>query len=227
MNVKSLNGPIKLLYWYPFSTHASRVNKMAAAVVDGKNLGSVLPPGSELSCTTTQGDTLRGNVVATDDQTKVVVISILLYTDQWQHSMAIQCTISTGIQFVALQLLGNKRTMLVVSIKHLRLLLVLIPEFLLPNLLVLHENWGLNGLGSELNLFHCGVRCVNWQKKSLEQSILFWGYFLAFVTCMRKNGGEGQNNTKVQEEYSTSASYFPWPLHTRRWQVLRNQRACD
>ena len=53
-------------------------NKMAAAVVDGKNLGSVLPPGSELSCITTQGDTLRGNVVATDDQTKVVVISILL-----------------------------------------------------------------------------------------------------------------------------------------------------
>lgn len=52
--------------------------KMAAAVVDGKNLSSVLSPGSELSCTTTHGDTLRGNVVATDDQKKVVVISILL-----------------------------------------------------------------------------------------------------------------------------------------------------
>ena len=55
-----------------------QANKMAAAVVDGKNLSSVLPPGSELSCTTTQGDTIRGNVVATDDQMKVVVISILL-----------------------------------------------------------------------------------------------------------------------------------------------------
>ena len=52
--------------------------KMAAAVVDGKNLSSVLLPGSKLSCTTTHGDTLRGNVIATDDQTKVVVISILL-----------------------------------------------------------------------------------------------------------------------------------------------------
>ena len=81
MNDKSLNGPIKLLCWYPL-VRMRQVNKMAAAIVDGKNLGSVLPPGSELSCTTTQGDTLRGNVVATDDQTKVVVISILLYTEQ-------------------------------------------------------------------------------------------------------------------------------------------------
>ena len=50
---------------------------MAAGVVDGKNLSSVLPLGSELSCTTTQGDTLRGNVVAADDLMKLVVISIL------------------------------------------------------------------------------------------------------------------------------------------------------
>ena len=51
--------------------------KMAAGIMDGKNLSSVLPLGSELSCTTTQGDTLRGNVVAADDLMKVVVISIL------------------------------------------------------------------------------------------------------------------------------------------------------
>jgi len=50
---------------------------MAAGVMDGKNLSSVCHLGSELSCTTTQGDTLRGNVVAADDLMKVVVISIL------------------------------------------------------------------------------------------------------------------------------------------------------
>ncbi len=46
-------------------------------LAEGKRLGSVLPPGSELSCTTIHGDTLRGNVVAVDDQLEVVVLSIL------------------------------------------------------------------------------------------------------------------------------------------------------
>ena len=44
---------------------------------DIASLAAVLTPGSELSCTTTQGDVLRGNVVATDEAVGVVVISIL------------------------------------------------------------------------------------------------------------------------------------------------------
>ncbi len=48
-----------------------------AGTAEGKRVGSALPPGSELSCTTIHGDTLRGAVVAVDDQLEVVVLSIL------------------------------------------------------------------------------------------------------------------------------------------------------
>lgn len=49
----------------------------APELLEGKRLGSVLAPGSELSCMTIHGDTLRGNVVAIDDHLEVVVLSIL------------------------------------------------------------------------------------------------------------------------------------------------------
>ena len=36
-----------------------------------------LPLGAQFSCTTTHGDVLRGNIIATDETNEAVVISIL------------------------------------------------------------------------------------------------------------------------------------------------------
>ena len=51
---------------------------MAGSPVQFAQLMSrVLPPGTELCCTTCLGDELRGNVVATDYHLKAVVLRIL------------------------------------------------------------------------------------------------------------------------------------------------------
>ena len=49
---------------------------MAGAADEGLN--AALPLGTQLCCTTTYGDTLRGNVIATDETTRAVVIRILI-----------------------------------------------------------------------------------------------------------------------------------------------------
>ena len=48
-----------------------------AEVTSKTSLAAALPLGALVSCTTTHGDTLRGNIIATDEATKVLVISIL------------------------------------------------------------------------------------------------------------------------------------------------------
>lgn len=50
---------------------------MAEVANRKSSLAAALPLGALVSCTTTHGDVLRGNVVATDEATKALVISIL------------------------------------------------------------------------------------------------------------------------------------------------------
>ena len=59
----------------------------------GVHLARKLTLGSELSCTTIHGDTFRGNLMAQDDEARLIVLSILplVYTPTFMYAFRYHC----------------------------------------------------------------------------------------------------------------------------------------